>query len=118
MTEHPADPRESFLTWLLRRVAQAVEPREVPPELLTGRQGESEAAKDRPQEASHAEAIRQIAELAAVSQAQAAEVLASIEAQAQPPVTRELLMRRIAETWLEGQRRAYGKGAVSPGGDA
>ncbi len=104
--------------WLFRCVARAVVPREVPAELLTGLQGESEAAKDRPQEASHAEAIRQIAELAAVSQAQAAEVLASIEAQAQPPVTRELLMRRIAETWLEGQRRAYGKGAVSPGGDA
>lgn len=36
---------------------------------------------------------------------QAARGLAALEAQ--PTVTRELLMRRIAETWAEGQRRAY-----------
>ncbi len=28
--------------------------------------------------------------------------------EAQPTVTRELLMRQIAEAWLEGQRRAGG----------
>jgi hypothetical protein len=31
--------------------------------------------------------------------------LAAIEAQ--PNVTQQLLLRRIAEAWLEGQRRAY-----------
>ncbi len=33
----------------------------------------------------------------------AAEVLATMEAQA--PVRKELLVRRIAEAWLEGQRK-------------
>lgn len=105
MIEHPANPVESFLTCLLCRVSQAVEAREVPADLLTGLQAEFEAAKHRPQEASHADAIRQIADLAAVSQQQAAEVLANIEAQL--TVTRELLMRRIAKAWLEGQQKAY-----------
>ncbi len=35
----------------------------------------------------------------------AADVLATMEAK--PTVTREMLMRRIAEAWLEGQRRAH-----------
>ncbi len=95
----------TFESWLLRRVAQAVESREVPADLLTELQGEFEAAKDRPQEASQAEAIRQFADLAEVSQEQAAEVLASIEAQ--PTVTRELLMRRFAEAWQEGQQKDW-----------
>ena len=34
--------------------------------------------------------------------------LAALEAQ--PTVTRELLMRRIAERWLEGQRKAFRMG--------
>ena len=28
--------------------------------------------------------------------------------EAQPTVTREMMMRRIAEAWLEGQRKAWG----------
>lgn len=47
-----------------------------------------------------------IADLAGVGETQAAETLATIEAQ--PTVTRELLMRRFVEAWLEGQRRALG----------
>ncbi len=39
-------------------------------------------------------------------------MLAGLEAQ--PTVTQVLFMRRIAEAWLEGQRREYGKGAISP----
>jgi len=53
----------------------------------------------------HAAAILQIADLADVDREKAAEVLASIEAQ--PTVTRELLMRRIVEAWLEGHGEAY-----------
>ncbi len=96
---------EPFESWLLRLVAQAVESGEVPEALLTELQAEIEAAKERPQEEGHAAAIRQIASLAGVDPEKAAEVLATMEAQ--PTVTRELLMRRIAEAWLEGQRRAY-----------
>ena len=53
-----------------------------------------------------APAVRQIADLAGVDQEKAAEALPAIEAQR--AVTRELLMRRIAEKWLEGQRRGRG----------
>ncbi len=97
---------DTFETWLLRLVAQAVEADEVPAALLTELQAEIEAAKERPQEEGHAAAIRQIADLAGVDPEKAAEVLATMEAQ--PTVTRELLMRRLAEAWLEGQRKARG----------
>ncbi len=99
------EPIEAFETWLLRRVAQAVEAGEVPEALLTELQAEIEAAKERPQEEGHAAAIRQIAEMAGVDPGKAAQTLAAIEAQ--PGVTRELFMRRIAEVWLEGERREY-----------
>jgi predicted transcriptional regulator len=46
-----------------------------------------------------------MADLAGVDPEQAAEVLATLEAQ--PTVTRELVQRRLAEAWLMGQRRAY-----------
>ncbi len=104
MTEDPAGSIKSFQTWLLRRVAQAVEGGEVPEALLTELQAELEAAKERPQKEGHAAAIRQIADLAGVDLEKAAEVLTTMEAH--PTVTRELFMRRIAEAWLEGRRRA------------
>jgi hypothetical protein len=100
------EPPEGFETWLLRRVAQAVEAGEVPAELVTELQSELAAARERPQEEGRAAAIRQIADLADVDREKAAEVLASIEAQ--PTITRELLMRRIAKAWLEGQRMCGG----------
>ncbi len=42
------DSTESFESWLLRRVAQAVEGGEVPAALLTELPAEIEAARDRP----------------------------------------------------------------------
>ncbi len=99
------EPMETFEPWLLHRVAQAVEAGEVPASLLTELQTEIQSAKGRPQAEGHAAAILQIAGLADVDREKAADVLASIEAQ--PTFTRELLMRRIAEAWLEGQRKAY-----------
>ena len=89
------DPLDTFEPWLLHRVAQAVEAGEVPASLLTELQTEIQAAKGRPQAEGHAAAVQQIADLADVDREKAAEALASIEAQ--PTVTRELLMRRIAE---------------------
>ncbi len=100
------EPSESFESWLLHLVAQAVEAGEVPEALLTELWAEIEAVKESPQKEGHAAAIRQIADLADVNPEKAAEALASMEAQ--PTVTRELLMRRIAEAWLEGQREAWG----------
>jgi len=103
-SEYP-DEMEAFERWLLRRVAQAVEGGEVSVALLAELRAEIEAARELPQEVGHAAAVRQIADLAGVSETQAAESLAPIEAL--PSVTRELLMRRFAEAWLEGQRKAY-----------
>ncbi len=93
---------EALDAWLLRRVAQAVEAGEVPADLLTELQAAMEEARDRPQEESHAEAVRDMAERLGIPQAEAERALAGLEAQ--PTVMREFLMRRIAEAWLEGQR--------------
>jgi predicted DsbA family dithiol-disulfide isomerase len=100
-----AERIEAFETWLLRPVAQAVEAGEVPEAFLTELQAEIEAAKERAQDVGHAAAIRKIADLAGMDAEKAAEVWATMEIQ--PEVTRELLMRRIAEAWLAGQRRAH-----------
>jgi hypothetical protein len=96
---------EKFETWLLRRVAQAVEDCEGSADLLTELQAEFAAARERPRQEGHAAAIQHIADIAGVPEAEARRTLAAIEAQ--PTVTRELLMRRFAEPWLEGQRKAY-----------
>ncbi len=71
-----------------------------------------QAARTSFQGVRHAAAVRQIADPAGIDWKHAEEILDTLEAQ--PTVTQELLMRRIAETWLEGQRRAYGKEAISP----
>jgi len=86
----------------------SIEAGEVPANLLRELETEMRAARGRPQAEGHAAAILQIADLADVDREKAAEVLASIEAQ--PTVTRELLMRRIVEAWLEGQRRVRSTG--------
>ncbi len=54
-----AEPLEDFETWLLHRVAQAVEAAEVSADLLTELQAEFEAARERPLDESEAGAIRQ-----------------------------------------------------------
>jgi hypothetical protein len=64
------------------------------------------AAPKGPQEEGHAAAVRHLADLAGVPEEEAAKTLAAIEAH--PIVTRELLLRRFTEAWLEGQRRAWG----------
>ncbi len=96
---------EDFESWLLRRVAQAVEAGGVSADLLTELRREFDAASERPREESHAAAIQHIADLAEVPEEEAAKTMVTIEAQ--PTVTRELLMRRFVEAWLEGQRKTY-----------
>jgi predicted ArsR family transcriptional regulator len=49
--------------------------------------------------------VRDIAERLGISATQVKRALAALEAQ--PTVTRELLIRRIADAWLEGQRKVY-----------
>ncbi len=97
---------ERFESWLLRRVAQAVEAGAVSSHLLTELRDEFEATREKPPEVGLAEAIRTFTEIAGVSQEQAEAMLASLEAQ--PSVTREAFLRRVAEAWLEEQRRTGG----------
>ncbi len=73
-------------------------------DLLTELQAEFEAARERPREDGEAAAVRQIAEIVGISEERAARVLASIEAEI--ATARQLVLRRIAEAWLEGQRKA------------
>lgn len=88
-------PMDAFEVWLLRRVAQAVEAGGVPGSLLTQLQAEIDAARERPQEEGHAEAVQDIAERLNIPLKRAEDMLA--ESEAQPTVTRERLMRRIVE---------------------
>jgi hypothetical protein len=89
---------ESFESWLLCRVARAVEAGEVSVDLLTELQAEFEAARDRPQEQSHADAVQDIAVELQMRMEEVETGLAALETQ--PRVIREVLMRRIAEAWL------------------
>ena len=97
------DLAEPFETWLLHRVAQAVEAREVSADLLTELQAEMERARGLPQEEGHFLAVQDIAERFGLPVDQAEKLLGALEAQ--PTVPRELLMRRSVETWLRGQGR-------------
>ena len=84
---------------------EAEEAGEVPGGLLTELRDELQAAEQRGEDAGHAVVVRQVADLAGIDRKLAAEVLDTIEAQRS--VTGEMLMRRIAEAWLEGQREAH-----------
>ncbi len=97
-------PMDTFESWLLHSVAQAVEAGEVPADLLAELQAEMVAARGLPQEGGHALAVQDIAERLNLPVEQAEELLATLEAQ--PAVTRELILRRIVEAWLAGQRDA------------
>ncbi len=99
------EPLEDFETWLLRRVAQAVESGEVHADLLTELRPEFEAARTRPQEESYVAAVQQVADIAGVAEDEARSTLEAIEAQ--PTLARKLMLRRFVEAWLEGQRKTY-----------
>lgn len=94
---------EPFEAWLRRRVAQAVEAGEVPAVLLAELQAAFDAARDKPHEEGHHEAVRAIVEILAMPVDQVEDGLRALETQ--PAAIRELLMRRITQAWLEGQRK-------------
>ena len=96
---------ETFETWLLHRVAQAVEAREVSTALLTELQGAIAEARRRSPDEQHAEAIQELAEWVKIPVNRLTEILATLEAQLS--VTRELLLRRVLEAWLKEQRAEY-----------
>ena len=98
------NPVDTFETWLLRRVVRAVEAGKVSADLLTELRTEMERARELPHEEGHARAVQDIAEQLDLPGDQAEKTLAALEAQ--PTVTRELLLRHIVEAWLAGQRGA------------
>ena len=107
---------EAFETWLLHRVAQAVEAGQVSAELLTELRTEMERARELSPAEGHAVAVQEITERLGLSLSLAENMLATFEAQ--PTVTRELLRRRIIEAWLAGQREAYGANGPARESDA
>ena len=96
---------EPFETWLLHRVAEAIEAGEVSANLLTDLHAAIAEARARPAEAQGALAIMELAERINLSVDQLTELLAAL--QAQPTVARERFLRRFVEAWLVHQREAY-----------
>jgi hypothetical protein len=99
------DPMKPFETWLLHRVAEAVEAREVSADLLTELHAAMAETRARPPDERYALALMELAERVNLPVDRLTELLATLEAQ--PTATRELILRRFVEAWLAQQREAY-----------
>jgi hypothetical protein len=99
------DPAAPFETWLLRRVAEAVEGREVSGELLTELHAALAEVRARPPEAKDTPALMELAERPHLPIDHLEELLATLRAQ--PTVARERFLRGFVEAWLVYQREAY-----------
>ena len=106
--ERGADPVGPFGPWLVRRVAAAVQAGELPGHLLERLRRELADTEPTAQAGGDLLSVQEIADLAGVSIAQAAETFAAL--QQVPGGARERMLRRIAEAWLERQRRLYQDG--------
>lgn len=106
------DPAEPFETWLLHRVAEAAENREVSADLLAEVHAALAEARTRPPEARDALMLMDLAERVHLPADHLTALLATVRAQ--PPAARERLLRRFVEAWLMQQREAYD--ADHPGG--
>ena len=100
-----SDPAEPFETWLLHRVAEAVEGDEVSGDLLTDLHAAIAESQARPPEAQDALALMELAERVNLSVDHLTELLATLDAQ--PSGTGERFFRRFVEAWLVHQREAY-----------
>ena len=96
------DQTDAFETWLLQRVAHAVEAGEVSADLLTDLQAEITEARGWPSDEGHRLALQELAERFGLLVDQLKELLVNLEAQ--PTVMRELLLRQVVEAWLKEQR--------------
>ena len=103
-----SDSLAPFWPWLVRRVEKAVKAGELPGHLLARLHAELAAAPPTALDGGDGLSVQEIADLAGVSIAQAAETFAAL--QQVPGVARERMLRRIAEAWLERQRRRYQDG--------
>src|SRR5512143_976375 len=102
MEREVSDLPGAFETWLLRRVAEAVEAGKVSADLLAELRTEVEGARELPQEEGHALAVQDVAKTLSLPVDQAENMLEALEAK--PTVAREVVQRRIVEAWLAGQR--------------
>ena len=102
------DSTEPFETWLLHRVAEAVEGNEVSATLLTDLHAAIAEVRARPPEARDALALMDLAERVNLPVDHLTELLATL--QAQPTVVRERFLRRFVEAWLMQQRELYDAG--------
>lgn len=93
---------ESFESWLLHRVAEAAA---VSADLLTEPQAGFEAARARPQEQRHTDALKVISVQFRMPIEKVEAGLATLEAS--PRMIREAILRRIALAWLAARKRAY-----------
>ena len=107
-----ADPLGAFGPWLVRRVAAAVQAGELPGHHLERLRRDLADAEPTAQDKGDLLSVQEIADLAGVSVAQAGETFAAL--QQLLGVAREQMRRRIAEAWLERQRRLCQDG--EPGG--
>src|SRR5512143_3746372 len=107
------DLAEPFATWLLRRVAEAVEAGEVSADLLPELHAAIAEVRARPPEARDALALLELAARVNFPVDRLTELLAILEAQ--PIEAREQFLRRFVEAWLMQQREAYE--TEHPGGE-
>jgi len=99
------DPAAPFETWLLHRVAEAAENREVSADLLTEIHAALAEVRAWPPEARDALTLMDLAERVHLPVDHLTELLVTL--QAQPPTARERFLRRFVEAWLMQQREAY-----------
>jgi len=100
-----SDPSEPFETWLLHRVAEAVEGNEVSADLLTDLHAALAEARAQPPEARETLALMDLAERVNIHVDELTELLATLEAQSLE--ARERFLRGFVEAWLMQQREAY-----------
>jgi hypothetical protein len=105
VADDPVAPLERFESWLLQRVAQAVEAGEVSADLLTELRDAITEAQDRPQDEGSGRAVQDIAARLGIPVGQAAQSIESLERL--PTATREAILRRVAEAWLAEQAKQY-----------
>ena len=99
------DPAAPFESWLLHRVAEAVEGNEVSAALLTDLHAAIAEVRARPPESRDALALMDLAERVNLPVDHITELLATL--QAQPTEARERFLRRFVKAWLVQQREAY-----------
>jgi hypothetical protein len=98
-------PPDKFATWLLHRIAQAVEAGEVSEALLREVQEELLSQDALFSFDSYEMAVRQLQELGGVSREEADAALEMMREY--PEGMGERFIRWLADGWLEGRRRAY-----------